>query len=393
MKRIKTAIMILSAMSCALVARAANVPVPFTDDFEVEIDTNWIFDDELGVQTNTHKIGAKSLYSEESAKLPIATGNPQVWFNCYTIMTPVPSNEVPDIAANAAAFYLDDARRLMAYSSNAFIEVEGSVETNGWHGFSVQLDFANDTWNIYHKAPGATTNDPLTRLNPLPLYFSTNYTGTEITMIEVAGPTFLDEVMVTSSAVPVTPEEEQPTYAATVPLILDGDASGVNLKYIGINGNMDSELGFALEDLFSVGDQLLFWNGAGFTIVQLEATGWDKPFEITPTTGFFIKRVGATQPRTGVISYSAPFTHVGTPATAIQNGWNLLTVPHTAGARMLSTVGFPAVLNDQVFLRTATSYSTARFNGSVWTPNIQLPAGRTFWYLRRGGATSWPTLN
>ncbi len=407
MRRINVLMMILAVINVASLVEGAPVTLPFADSFDVSIDGDWV--GEGNVRTNVParaETGTHSMYVETSATLPVEAGNPNVWFSFYSQMVALPSDEAnPGISTNAAAFFMkvDGATGdLLAYDGSNYTEVATGLATNGWHGFAVHLDFTNKTWNLYHKNPDQGHDAPFSLLNiaePMGMY--TGFTASAISAFEVSGgDTLIDHVSIMKSVQPAMPSVAPPTNAASAELILEGAASGILFTYIGTNGALDGALGEMLEDLFSEGDKLYFWNGTALIPSTLQALGWSTNVTITPTTGFFFERAsGVTNERTVAVFYSEPYSHVGLDATPVAEGWNLFAVPYTAGSRALGTLGLPENQYDQIFLWTDEGWVILMYRGTSWFRGganyngEMIPAGRSFWYNNRGAADDWPALN
>lgn len=413
MRRIKAAVMILGAMGCAMTAGA--VDLPFSDGFETGPEVGWVFGTPA-VETNRAKVGSYSVYTEKSAKLAVGTGNTQVWFNCYTIMSPIAvgADGEPEITTNAAAFFMNTNGALHAFNSNKYDVIKTGLITNGWHGFSVQLDFPNKTWNIYHKAPDSPSASVPTLINTTaPLRFNTNFFGDQLTMIDIAGKTFLDEVVVTRSAAPATPDVTPPTYAATGDMLNEnvigsGEMSGLSLRYFGTEGTLSGPFGDALGSMFTGAASVLFYDSVGeVEIRDYDGNGgWDGgEFTITPTTGMIVLSGTRSSGATFTAGYNAPSSHTNMlAATGIAVGWNLLAIPFTAGSRQIvngnasTSLKLPtATAGDQIFLKNGNSWIALRYTELYgWTQigtqpaTVTFPAGAAFWYRNRGSATSWP---
>ncbi len=396
MRAIKTMVMLLGLTSWAISvsSQAAAVPLPFSDGFEGSANGNWVFGTPTGVITNDARVG-DGLYSGDKATLPIASGNEKLWFSCYTKMKPFnvtdPANK-PDISTNVAVFFMDTTGQIHASSNTTYVVVKQGLNTNAWHGFSAQLDYDNDTWNLYYRDAAASTNDPYELLNTnSPLAFKNGAGGVQATAVEIAGETYLDEVLAEVNVQPVVAGQPPPDFVDEVPLILPGDASGLSLEHLGTTVDLLSPAGEILGQLFAAGDTLTFWNGTTLVTVEWNGSEWEGNFTLTPTTGFFIGRTNSATATSGTVAYSSTYSHTNVGATAISTGWNLLVIPHTATAKTLRQSRIPGGAGDMIFLRSTTGWTIAWHTGSNWTPDITLPAGRTFWLQRRGAGASWPS--
>ncbi len=393
MRAIKTMVMLLGLTGFSVSSQAAAVPLPFSDGFEGSANVNWVFGTPTGVITNVAKVGSGGLYSGDKATLPIAAGNTKLWFNCYTKMKPFnvtdPANK-PDISTNVAVFFMDTTGQIHASSNTTYVIVKQGLDTNAWHGFSVQLDYDNETWNLYYRDAAASTNDPYELLNTnSPLDFKSGAGGNQATAVEIAGETYLDEVLAEVNVQSVVPGQPPPGFVDEVSLILPGDASGLSLEYLGPSISLQSDAGELFGQLFAATDTLTFTTNGTLETATWDGTAWDKNFTITPTTGFFMSRF---EPGISTkLAYSSQYSHTTAGQTTIRTGWNLLAIPHTATAKTLSQSKIPGGAGDMIFLWTPTRWTIAWHTGSNWTPDITLPAGRTFWLQRRGAGASWPS--
>ncbi len=416
MRRIKTAAMILGVASCALAGRA-GVSLPFSDGFDSgTLSVNWAATgDAVTTNAPTPKDGsAYSLYSPENVKLAIATGNSNVWFNCYAVMKPMTDEDDPAIDGAAAGFYLETNGTLRAYSNSQFIAVATGVTTSGWHGFSVQLDFIARTWNLYRTLPGHTHGTAMQLVNTsAPLKFNSAFVGPQLTEIEIDGATYLDVVSVTRGDKAVPEGVAPPAYVATASsggsaLMLPGDLSGLDLRYFGAGSKLSGAFGDALGSILTSGDCVVFYDSVTpkFVIATFEGAGWDNDFTLTPTTGMFIDKAGTgTRSSTAVYtaSYNQLYTHTTAGTTPIRAGWNLLALPHTAGPRQIvngdaSALKLPTPApGDQIFLRSGSSWIILRYHGTSakWVQigtlpvTVTFPAGSGFWYRSRGTGSTW----
>jgi hypothetical protein len=398
MKLIKTVVMLLGLAGFAVTGQAA-ITLPFTDGFEDGTNNvnytgdGWTYSGISAKATSEKKkTGSLGLYSPDSASLAVAAEN--IWFKTWTIVNPVDltggENSVTNIGTDAAAFFMDTTGKVHAYSNNTYVVVKTGLSTNAWHRFAAQLDYAEAKWNLYYKGPAATASAPYERLNASPLAFRSGFDALTSGAIEISGETYLDDVEVDVSILAADDMMENITTAS---LILGDAGTGLSLQYFGTNLVLSSTQGALLEPLFNVGDRLYFWNGTTFDIVEREAGGWTaNTVTITPTTGFFITRAaGPALPTETLVTYEQTYNHRDTvEATPIALGWNLLTIPFTAGSRTLSGSLLPAYKDNMVFIWTSSGWAISRHDGSNWVPNRTIPAGRTFWFRRLGGSDSWP---
>lgn len=418
MRRIKAAVMILGAAGCAMTLVGAPVDLPFTDSFDPAINTNWAFQGTAGVVTaGVYKTGTgdtQSMYSEENAALPVGPGYSNVWFSFYAQMTPFTSDDdEPEVdATTAAAFFMTTNAMIHAYDETNFVNLASVVTTNGWHGFAVQLDAHNKTWNLYHKATNAAHTALLSPLNPSPMKMNDDFSASVITQIVASGKTYLDHVSLTRAIQEAT---NTPANVATESvgddLILTGSTSGMSLRYFGTTGTLDGPFGDALAArLGGAGARVIFTSAGSVAVREIDPNGaWSGgDFTITPGTGMFISTLGTGTTASAVFtaSYGTPFTHTGSGNVAVSEGWNLLAIPFTATSK--SIVGgapqdsfedaITPANGDLIFVPSGSSWSRLRRVDGQWltgfgaTPaNVSFPNGVGFFYMRANGngATSF----
>ncbi len=392
MRLFGTVVVIIVAVS-ALTSQSA-INLPFKDQFDPNAKGDW----EYGglhpwVVSDPAKVGNYALYSPDNASL--AVGVDQLWFSTWTIMNPVDigeENSVTNITpADAAAFFMDTDGAVHAFSNDTYVVVAnlGASATNDWHKFAVQLDYDVEKWNLYHKGSSANDSDPFNRLHEVPLLFNTDFDpGAPSPAIYATGETYIDDVLVTRG-LPIG--DSTPAYAAEVTMALSSVGTGFALEYFSDGeGTLRCGFGDVLAPLLNAGAELHVWTNTNFGIVDLDGEGWgavDKAVlnqVITPTTGFFLQ--GVTWESVDPVVMLA-YDALTIPSTAIVTGWNLLAVPHSVGATSLADLGLPAGTHDLVFVWTESGWGISRYNGSSWTENLQIPAGRTFWLRSRSEGT------
>lgn len=415
MRRIQAVVMMLCTLSFIVIAGAAPVSLPFSDDFESGANgvpyagAGWVFEDADAVVTNNaFPSPGLALYSEESTKLPIAAGFENVWFHCYAIISPFDSEDPePDINGAAAAFYVTDEGVLMAYSNDTFVAITASdaVSTNDWVGFSVQLDFDNALYNIYMTGASHSHGDALDLVNTAgPLVFNEAYDNSaeQITEVEVSGATFLDTVLLTANGMPLTGGQPGPALVRAdtsgFSLKLDDLLSGVGVQYFD-SPNMNSAFGNALAALLTDGDKVTFYfNGTG-TSFTLTDSAWlpADSFPVEPYMGMNIELLGAGTRRSEVtLAFDNETTHVG-GQVALGENWHLLTIPMTASGRTLDQLGLPAANFDRLFLAVNGNWQEFIRHPTGWIGRFTgqpradaLAPGTGFWFQKRSdGSQNW----
>jgi len=424
MRRIKAAVMILGAVGYAMTAGA--VGLPFSDNFgtgpDMVYSTNtWTFGTSTGMVTNVVSTYGRSLYTAESAKIPIDAGISNLWFTCYTKMSPIATNNMPEIDTNAAAFFLGTDGKIWAWSSNAYIDVKSNVDSNLWHGFSVQLDFGARKWNIYYKATNSLASDPFTRLNTSSaLMFNTNHSGPQATMIEITGPTFLDDVNALISAATVSGSSPTNIYPRTVNYSNTNQwyPSRVADKTYGVGEtNLAGQLGADLAAGLVPGDRVRVYTSNGWQEYELGVDGlWDLksgvtvPGDMTLTAGQPVwfqfatpveDRFALYDPKWApevLASQSTQPASLSIHASTTANGWTSLPWDSQATRTIYpaNQATFPTDLaaGSVIFVVNSNGqYTRGYWTGSAWSTiggrPITLRPGDVVWVYNKGAATTW----
>lgn len=425
MRMIKTVIMLLGISGWALTSNAAQ-DLPFADHFTNSVGSSvaapWTSTSTIYTNSPTPKDGSSTcVYSDESLSLAVNDSlASNVWCHYYTKVTT--HSEPPSMGNAVAAFYVNSDGDLMASSNNVFIVVATGVATNDWIGFSVHLDYLNNCWDLYRTTNAYTYGDSLVKQNTTPMLFNSADSG-KLTNVTITGVVNLDSFSLTEGRAPIVPGAASPTYtsgsSSGTALTLDETYTGALLSYLGGSGTLNGAFGDALGSLLLATDrvnifvpqanpawQIFTYQGPG----QPWAHSGDSTYSnltVTPTTGLYIEHV-ATGTRTpafsaafdSITSHTAagPTTIYGTNVTA--RGWNILSLPFTAGPRSIingvSTLGLDAIASegDRIYLRKNDRWEQEiTYRSGKWvrgrTPvNVTFPSGSAFWYRRNATATA-----
>jgi len=413
------------------VSSQAQVDLPFSDNFDSLNNgdtlptTSWSYTiDVVATNTPTPKdLSALAVYAPDGMSLALdsaADNAPysNVWYHSYARVN-AHTND-PTIGSEAAAFFLNSSGELKAYSNNAWIVVASGVPTNDWLGFSVHLDYVNETWDLYRTPNGYTFGDNLVKQNTTPMAFNTAYAHSgELTEVAISGETYLDAVVLVEGSTPVLAASESSTYVGSssdgIELRLDETYTGVLLSYFGGAGTLSGPFGDALGSLLLAGDQVNIFiptaTNASWQVFTYGGPGqpWGHEGDvahsdptITPTTGIYIKldpnAVGTRAPAF-VADFDSITTAGGTATIHGTNsnarGWNVVALPFSAGSKSIvngnaSQLGLQdiAAEGDRIYLRKNGQWQPyMRFSGGLWvrgrTPvNESFPAGSGFWYRR-----------
>jgi len=434
MREIRTVVMLLGLTSWAVSSHGA-VDLPFSDGFENQTNgmvlsstSPWGYS-QAAVATNSPspKDGSiLSTYAPDGMWLEIKQTSDlgpysNVWYHCYAKVRAHTNGAVVEVGAEAAAFYVAEPGHVVARSNEnwvVFSNVFSSV--NDWIGFSVQLDFKSETWNLYTTTNSYTHGTPLKKINGAPMAFNSDYVtpaeiDKELAKVEITGETYLDSVVITKTkqaVVPAVDSPEQVITSASVELKLNDIYTGVFLKYFEVaERKLTGAFGDALKGTLVAGDQVLFFlPGTGWQTYTRQgpdaAWSYSAPtvdpatFTITPAMAMYI-RFFDDNPResafvtafNGVQSVSGTETIYGSDDANVA-GWNLLSFPDKGANLTLAELGLPGVTaGDRIYVRQGTGWYYARFIGGQWISGGVLatatfPAGTVFWYRR--GATSSP---
>lgn len=441
MKKIKTAIMTLVLASGSIFAPGALGVVsqlPFSTTFEANtlgssLGSPWVASIPV-VVTNTPASPASAstnvAYSADEVNLPINNLDydySNVWWHSYAkVRAHTNDLDAAEIDGAAVGFYLKDNGDLKAFSNNTWVTVATGVPTNGWLGFSVELDYVSKLWNLYKSTNPFEHGDSLEIVNKTgPLDFNAAYTGVNgLTNIQITGETYLDNVTVAKGfqEIPeVATPDRKVVSGDSVELMLGSSLSGVLLNYFSeADRKLDGPFGVALGSVMKSGEGItesisvyLPTNG-GWQVYNYTGTGWSKQsgtvavsdLVLTPTMGISFK-LSDNAPRTAafVAGYDgAPIDASGTATiygrTINPTGWNLLALPLSESDRTInngdasSLLGFVAGNGDRMYFKdingrsVVLTYST----GTGWVQfgyrpvTVTMAVGTGFWYLRHVGA-------
>lgn len=443
MRKIQTAIMMLGLVSGTLLVSTvfgAVTELPFSANFEAnnlgdELVAPWVSDGIPTVITNTPASPATGstnvAYSADEVSLAIDGDHfyySNVWWHSYAKVRVHTNNlEASEIDGAAAGFYLRDTGELKAYSNNNWVTVAENLSTNGWLGFSVELDYANSNWNLYVSPSAFAHGDTFELANKSgPLGFNADYGGTSgLTNVQVTGETYLDNMALAKSYQTISEEPSSNTNVVvgeTVDLKIDtSNWSGVLLSYFPVEDRtLTGALGEALASMMNTTESISVYIPTNSTWLTYTyngtVTGWTtdgaiepEDLTFTPTMGIVFNLADST-PRTATFlaGYGTPDNSIGSSpiygrGSEGSSGWNLKALPGSLGDRTISNgvlgvafFGFAPKDFDRMFfkgsngefigLRFVTAYGGwVRYGRTPVT--VTIPAGSGFWYLRNTGDT------
>lgn len=407
---------------------ASSASLPFGDGFERTVGDSlageWEINSGVAIITNSPLLsgaGTNLAYSSVDLTLNVADGTPDytnVWWTGYAKVTAQDDSESsPSVGTNVAAFYVNTSGALKAYSTNDWVTVATGLSVSSWHGFSVHLDYLNDTWDIYKSAASFSFGDSFSKQNSYPLGFNTSASQTKFQEFNVTGETYMDEVAVNidSLATPVDDSTASTSVNASVELYLNGNLTGLLSQYFSeADSTMDGPLGDALKGALVVGDKVHVYtpsHASDWYVFERQADGaaWDKtPADVNPTiyltTGIWLELVDGTNRQPAMtVSYDtlttpADVTVNGT--TGDGNGWTSLAWPETfsKGFGTPADLQFPAAQNGDIIwlfeqLQSGRmGYRRIKWDATRWEDNngnattALLTQGKAFWYFRNTSA-------
>lgn len=420
--------MLALVLFCGALGAQAATTIPFKDGFDGmavgdAVANPWSFT-ETAYATNspgTKDGSARSVYSPDTIRLTtdltVTEVHSNVWWSSYVRITPQNASTDPAIGSAAAGFFVTDSGQLKAYSNDQWIVLQTGVPTSGWIQFGVQLDYNNNAYNLYRSPNTFSPGDPLQKVNGLPLAFNSGYSDSgELTQFEVSGATYLDTTTLTyGDETPVEPTADSADYAVfqteQTQLVLDDIVTGNFLQYFGTSGTLNGAYGEALGSMLVNGDKVHFYDGTSWKSFTWDGTSWSADgaylvgsVTITPTTGMWLELADQNgRAPASVAAFDSDSSHTGAGTTAIAEGWNLLSLPFTAGSKSIVAgdadtqlkIDF-AETGDLIYIRRNGQWIVLRYNTTTgWcrfgrTPATEsLPAGTGFWYYNRSGAETW----
>ncbi len=423
---------VMAVLVAAVFTARAQTDIPFSagfESFEVgdiitgQATSPWWAPNIAAVVTNSPAAkdgSANVLFSPDNLRLRLMTDgaddfHTNVWWSAYARVLPQEDSAVPSMANTAAAFFLTETGDLKAYSNDTWVVIQQGVPTGGWIKFSVHLDFGSETYDIYRSANTFAHGDSLIRQNPYPLAFNSAYThSNELTRVDVDGETYLDTITLASGnpqpIVAGTPSHEKALVTSEPSqLVREGTTlSGAALRFFAASDTLDGPFGAALQSWLLDGDKVsIYVGGEGWRTFLWNGTDWipelgtytvaDAP--ITPTSGIRIHLL-AEGTREAIYTASFPEEYSHTQGTVpIAQGWNLFSLPFTAGARTPGTLGIvnPGQNDILAVNDTGNRFVVTRFSSGQWRPagnlNIHMPAGSGFWYYKAAGSNAEWNLN
>lgn len=350
---------------------------------------------------------SRLLYSPSRITLELALDsdlNTNIWWSAYAKVLAY-TNE-PVVGDAVAAFFLKDDGKLYAYNDDDWLEIGSGFNPAGWHAFAVHLDFASQRYDVYAGKSPYKHGTPLALMNTAaPLKFNEAYSTNELTQVVTSGETYLDLIaLVRGNVQPVDEavaslDKVKIAEAKADEITLMNMLSGATLRYFGNDTTMTGAFGSALASALKNGDQFGVYDTGTqnwMTLTANGAGGWisgpNDPADIVigPATGMWLNFTDS-DPRipTYATAFGIETTHSGT--VPIAQGWNLLSLPFTAGNKSLLEMALPVADGDIIMVNlNGRSYQRRVYNNG-WRPNagLSIPAGSGFWYYKNASPTDW----